>query len=160
VISTIRVRSPLLILPLVHPPSLSVAQVEHIWNTVFRSPSIFGRLLAVSDLHNPSTGRYEHPQLAVKYDADAVGYALRQMHLEIFRDWLSFRLQQQQRDLSVWLSSLGRGRGEGSQLLYGVHRRLRALVPSEVPEHEQVLFFNDFETVRCLACRLENLASL
>lgn len=79
-----------------------------------------------------------------------VDSTLREMHWEVFRVWLGFRLQQQERDLSVWLVSLGRSQVERFQLLHGMSRRLGALIPHEHLPPEGQLFINDFRLVVAL----------
>src|SRR5579871_5101377 len=113
---------------------------ERLWDVIFRSPSVFGRLTAVSELHSPATGRYEHAH-AAEYGVEAVDHALRRMHREVFTEWLCFGLEQQEKDLRVWLSWLDGGREESSRLLRRMKGRLNSLLPRErVLEHERLLF--------------------
>jgi len=72
------------------------------------------------------------------------------MHREVFSTWLSFRVQQQQRDLTVWLAALNTGVAEGLQLINSIQKRLHSLLPPQHVEPERELFFQDFQLVAAM----------
>lgn len=119
---------------------------ERLWDTLCRNPSVFGRLVSVAEMRNSESGRYESP-LCRAYGSDTVDRTLREMHREVFSTWLSFRVQQQERDLTVWLASLNPGVAEGLQLLQAMSKRLPTLLPPQHVEPERQLFFQDFQLV-------------
>jgi hypothetical protein len=119
---------------------------ERLWDVLCRNPSVFGRLVSVAEMRNSESGRYESP-LCRAYGSDTVDRALREMHREVFSTWLSFRIQQQERDLTVWLASLNPGVAEGLQLIQTTSKRLHMLLPPQHVEPERQLFFQDFQLV-------------
>jgi hypothetical protein len=119
---------------------------ERLWDKLCRSPSIFGRLVAISGLWNDTDGHYEYPQCR-DFGAAVVDRTLREIHLEAFTYWLGFRLAQQERDLSVWLAWTGRSEEEGARILESMTDRLSALVPPQHLEHERQLFLHDLHIV-------------
>src|SRR5271165_10441 len=78
---------------------------ERLWDKLCRSPSIFGRLVSIAESRCGETGRYEYP--LCEFDAALVDSTLLGMHQEVFETWLNFRLQQQERDLSVLACLVG-----------------------------------------------------
>ncbi len=121
---------------------------DRLWDAVFVSPSIFGRLLAVAGLHDPSNGRYGHP-LANAFGAAQVDFALRRMHREIFEKWQDLDLQRQERDVSIWLSQMGTD-GENAGLLRKISGGLQDLLPLRHAEFERQLFLTDFQMLMVL----------
>ena len=65
---------------------------------------------------------------------------LRRMHREVFATWLQLNLQEQERDLLIWLSWLGLGPQERATLLHVVAERLDSLLPPQHIEVEGQLF--------------------
>ncbi len=121
---------------------------DRLWDSVFASPSIFGRLLAVARLRDPGSGRYEH-SLAKELGAGVVDATLRRMHREIFDQWLNLNLERQERDLSIWLSRTG-SEGDSAGLLPKISRRLGELLPAQHLEAERRLFMTDFQMLMVL----------
>ena len=119
---------------------------ERVWDAVCKSPSVFGRLAAVAALRSRESGVYRH-KLAEELGADPVDQALRQMHRELFRSWLGLRLEQQERDLSIWLTWLDRGGQDSAQRLRQVSGRPADLVPPQQADADRHLFLNDFRLV-------------
>jgi len=109
---------------------------------VFRSPALFGRLLATAELHNPVSRRYEH--YLCRNFPDSGEPILRQMHVEVFAEWLNFRLEQQEKDIRLWLHWLGRTPEDGADLLKDVEKRASSLIPQQYcRECERTLFLSD-----------------
>lgn len=87
--------------------ALDRGAVSNLWrNTLSQIPSVFGRLVYVSSLRNANNGRYEHHGLALLFGEDDANKALRKSHAELFAEWLTFSLEQQKRDLELYLSGL------------------------------------------------------
>jgi hypothetical protein len=113
---------------------------------VFQSPALFGRLLAAAEMHNPVSRRYEH-YLCRDFPDDG-NSILGQMHVEVFAEWLNFRLEQQENDIRLWLDWLGRTPEDGADLLKRVEKRASSLIPQQYRcEPERTLFLSDLRLV-------------
>ena len=87
--------------------ALDRSAASNLWrNTLSQIPSIFGRLVYISSLRNPNNGHYEHHGLGIVYGEDQANRALRQSHSETFKEWLTFNLEQQKRDIEIYLGGL------------------------------------------------------
>ena len=88
-----------------------------------------------------------------------VNRSLLRLHREVFRNWLRFGLEQQERDLGAWLIWMGRRNEERSELLRTVEGCLIALMPQQgVPKPERLLFVDDFRVVCWLIRQSGNAA--
>jgi phytoene dehydrogenase-like protein len=119
---------------------------KDIQEQVFQSPALFGSLLAAAELNNPVSRRYEH-HLCRDFpdDGDSI---LRQMHVEVFAEWLNFRLEQQEKDIRLWLHWLGRTPEDTADLLKRVQKRASELIPQQYRrEPERTLFLSDLRVV-------------
>ena len=119
---------------------------KDIQEQVFQSPALFGKLLATAELHNPVSGRYGHYLCGDFPDnGDSI---LRQMHVEVFAEWMNFRLEQQEKDIRLWLHWLGRTPEDGADLLKRVQKRANSLIPQQYHrEPERNLFLSDLRLV-------------
>src|SRR5438128_12665827 len=89
------------------PPDLWSETASELWKkTLSRVPSVFERLLYLSMLRNPNSGRYDHPTLSLVFGRDEADRALRASHSQEFSAWLSFTLEEQKADLDLYLSSV------------------------------------------------------
>jgi|ERR1700722_20366174 hypothetical protein len=122
------------------------ACTERLWDKLCRNPSVFGRLVSIAEMWNPESGRYQSP-LCKEFGPDLIDRTLREIHREVFGTWLGFRLQQQERDLTVWLASVSHGVAEGIQALQAISKRLSTMLPAHHVDAERQLFFQDFELV-------------
>jgi hypothetical protein len=87
--------------------ALDRSAASDLWrNTLSQIPSVFGRLVYLASLRNPNTGRYEHHGLALLFGDDDSNKALKKSHTRVFREWLTFNLEQQKSDLDLYLSGL------------------------------------------------------
>src|SRR5579864_3779020 len=75
-------------------------------NTLSQIPSVLGRLVYLASLRNSNSGRYEHHGLALVFGEDEANRALKRSHSQVFREWLTFNLEQQKTDLELYLSGL------------------------------------------------------
>jgi hypothetical protein len=84
---------------------LDRSPASDLWrNTLSQIPSVFGRLVYLASLRNTDSGRYEHYGLALVFGEDDANKALKKSHLRVFREWLTFNLEQQKADLDLYLS--------------------------------------------------------
>jgi hypothetical protein len=67
---------------------------------------LFSRLAYLAGLKNSSTGRYAHERLAAVYAADTIHEVIGQCHEEVLERLLEMSLAAQEKDLSMYLSSL------------------------------------------------------
>jgi len=87
--------------------ALNRTALADLWrNTLSQIPSVFGRLVYLSGLRDPNTSRYLHHGMALVFGEDEARKALRKSHEQVFAEWLSFNLEQQQADLRLYLSDL------------------------------------------------------
>jgi hypothetical protein len=111
-------------------------------NTLSQIATVFGRLVYLSSLRNPNTGRYEHHGLALIFGEDEANKALKKSHMDVFTDWLSFDLEQQKADLDLYVSGLF----EDKKLVIENWTRLapyRYLIPASVRGVERRLYIAD-----------------
>ena len=119
---------------------------KDIQEQVFQSPALFGRLLAAAALHNPVNWGYEHH--LCHHLPDGGDSILRQMHGELFAEWLKFSLEQQEKDIRLWLRWLGRTPEKGADLLERAEKRASSLIPRQYRrEPERMLFLSDLRLV-------------
>jgi hypothetical protein len=127
-------------------PKLERGAGADLWrNTLSRIPSIFGRLVYLSSLRDPNTGRYEHHGLAQIFGQQEANLTLRRSHIDTFSTWLCFSLEEQKRDLEDYLAEAG-----DKRTILANWSRLapyRNFVPAEAREVERHLYSTDLETV-------------
>ena len=127
---------------------------EGLSDALFRSPAIFGRLVAISELRDKTNGVYNHP-LASVFGVPLVDWTLHCLHREIFVRWLNYNLEQQEKDLLVWLRWLGGNEEETTRLLQAIERRRYELLPAQHLEPEAALFLDDISIVLVLVRQSE-----
>jgi len=122
---------------------------ERLRDEIFRSRSLFGRLMAASALWNWRKDRYEH-RLSTRYGYRDVDDAVRLAHHEALVTWLSLSLRQRTADVSIYL--------EGASNPGGEVRRLTELGKSALPqtamEPERQFFLSELAVIQQLL-RLE-----
>lgn len=86
---------------------LDRSAASDLWrNTLSQIPSVIGRLAYLASLRDPNSGRYEHHGLALVFGDNDANKTLKKSHTHVFREWLTFNLEQQQADLELYLSGL------------------------------------------------------
>ncbi|HEY6371913.1 MAG TPA: hypothetical protein VIX37_15145, partial [Candidatus Sulfotelmatobacter sp.] len=72
--------------------------------TVLQIPTLFGRLVFLASLRDPS-GHYYDQDLALALGTEEVNRSLCNSHHQIFQQWLGYSLEEQKYDLDEYLSS-------------------------------------------------------
>jgi hypothetical protein len=73
--------------------------------TLAQIPSVFGRLVYLASLRNANTGVYEHFGFSQRFGERESGRTIKHSHVNMFRDWLCFSLEEQKDDLERYLDS-------------------------------------------------------
>jgi len=119
----------------------------NVWRrTLSQIPTVFGRLVYLSSLRDPNTGRYEHFGLAQMFGEEEADHALRDSHLDTFWQWLGFGLERQKQDLDRYLAELH----SDPRAVLETWTRVepyRNLIPASVPQADRQLYLADLETL-------------
>lgn len=119
----------------------------NVWrNTLSQIPSVFGRLVYLTSLRHPDTGRYEHDGLATVFGADEADHALRVHHSQTFAEWLCYDLEQQKADLDLYLSATVDKR-QRVVATWSKTTPHRGLIPTSASDEEVSLYLADFEAL-------------
>jgi hypothetical protein len=118
-------------------------------NTLSQIPSAFGKLVYLSSLRNPVTGKYEHHGLALVFGEDEAARALRKSHAQAFAEWLSYNLEQQKADLDLYLSAVLEDRRAVVETWLSV-RTYRTFIPASAKTVEKRLYVADIEALIAL----------
>lgn len=113
---------------------------------IFRSASLFARMIAIASLRSESTGRYEN--VDVGFRVPAVHQVLLNLHVEIFAHWLLLPLRMQKADINIHIDSLGASERavEIRQLLELGER----MIPQSAIPVERRLFLQDLRIIQAL----------
>jgi hypothetical protein len=118
---------------------------EDLWRrTLSMIHSVFGRLEYLARIRNPHSGLYEHHGLALVFGEHEADQALRESHLQVFREWLNMDLEQQKVDLELFLVEQPTDR----RTMVETWRRLspyRSLPPVSASAPEIQLYLGDLE---------------
>ena len=116
-----------------------------------RIPTLFGRLLYLASLRNPTSSVYEHAALAQMIGEEEAGETLRRSHARVFQDWLCLNLEQQQADLREYLAESP----NPAAMLAGwaATAPYQGWAPPTAQDFEQRLFAGDLETLLALLRR-------
>lgn len=115
-------------------------------NLLSSIPTLYGRLVFLSGLRDPNSGRYEHFETSSNFGDEAADAILESAHIHTYRDWLSMSLEQQQADLVLYLVSVGLGRRHVLQT-WMVTSPFRALIPLHTQPVEQEVFLSDMQAL-------------
>ena len=127
--------------------ALSRGAASDLWrNTLSQISSHFGRLVYLAGLRNPNNGSYEHHGLFMVFGEEEANKAMKKSHTVVFREWLTFSLEQQTRDLEDYIA----GTGEDRATVIRHWLKLapyRNLVPGSAKNVERKLFVADLSAV-------------
>jgi hypothetical protein len=134
--------------------------VEEIWQrSLVRILSAYGRLVYLSGLRHPDTGRYEYFGAGADSSNTNSSRTLMHIHEGIFQDWVDMSLEQKMADIQLYISGLDRvDRGE----LVDAWQRLtpyKNLVPASITGPERQRHFSDFEVLLGLLKNVYGVAS-
>lgn len=118
-------------------------------NTLSQIPTVFGRLVYLSSLRSPVTGKYEHHGLALVFGEDEASRALRKSHVQAFTEWLSFDLEQQKADLDLYLSGMLEDKRTIVETWLSV-RTYRTFIPASAKTMERRLYIVEIEALIAL----------
>lgn len=78
-----------------------------LYDLLIQNPSIFGRLVLVASLRSPA--KKTNPQgLPDRFRNPSLDQAISRWHQAFFMEWLALSLSQQQHDVDIYWTSLGR----------------------------------------------------
>lgn len=127
--------------------SLDRRAVADVWrHTLSQIPSVFGRLVYLAALRNPNSGRYDHHGLALVFGPDDANRALKKSHKQTFAEWLSFNLEQQMADLTLYMSDLP----EDKKTVLQAWTKLKPyknVLPSNAKTVDRRLYLSEMETM-------------
>ncbi len=118
-------------------------------NTLSQIPSAFGRLVYLSSLRNPVTGKYRHHGLSLVFGDEESARALRKRHVQAFAEWLSFDLEQQKADLDLYLSTLSSQTRSVIETWLTL-RTYRTFIPSSAKTVEKRLYMAEIDAIIAL----------
>lgn len=111
-------------------------------HTLSQIPVLSGRLVYLSTLRSPITGRYEHHGLALLFGDSEADKAIRASHRRAFQEWLAMGLEEKVEDLSQYLQSTGE---DSSQILrhWSKSETWSGFQPTGALPAEKALFLSD-----------------
>ena len=116
---------------------------QDLWlHTLSAIPVLTGRLLYLSTLRNPVTGRYEHHGLALHFGEDGADRAIRASHRKTFQEWLAMGLAEKVADMEDYLRTSGED-GEAVLRYWGSGDGWGSYVPAGALAAEKALFASD-----------------
>ena len=115
---------------------------DAIYDRIFRSPSLFGRIVLVASFRN--TLAVDEPGSPAQHWAVAAQDELRDLHLDVFRAWLLHPVRRQAADMNMYLNQSGRG--DLRQLVALGERSM----PLEAESEDREMFLHDLKMVQIL----------
>jgi hypothetical protein len=134
--------------------------VDEIWQrTLVRILSSYGRLVYLSGLRDPDTGRYEYFGAGADSSNTNSSRTLMRLHEGVFQQWVDMSLEQKMADIQLYISGLDQvDRGE----LIDAWQRLtpyKNLVPATIVGPERRRHFSDIEALLGLLKNVYGVAS-
>jgi hypothetical protein len=122
-------------------------------------PTVYGRLVYLSGLRNPHTGRYEHFGLGSHERPLEVHHALRRIHEAIFTEWVGYTLERKMADLELYIAGIDQI--DRSELIDAWLRLTpyKNLVPGSIQGPERQKHISDFEAILELLKNVYGVAS-
>lgn len=109
-------------------------------------PTSYGRMVFLAGLRNPDTGRYEYYGCPEHTSLSSVSQALKRVHEEIFREWVSYTLERKKTDIELYVNGLE----IDPALLVDAWIRLapyKNLVPGAIQGPERQKHISDIEAI-------------
>jgi hypothetical protein len=134
--------------------------VDEIWErSLIRILSSYGRLVYLSRLRDPDTGRYEYFGAGADSAKNNSSRTLMRLHERIFQEWVDMSLEQKMADIQLYLAGLDQvDHGE----LIDTWQRLtpyKNLVPAAITGPERRRHFSDIEVLLGLLKNVYGVAS-
>lgn len=130
-------------------PSSVPSCVDHWGDKLAHIQTAFGTLAYVTGFRNRTTGAYSEMASVREYGEAETNRTLARLHGQSFREWLNLNLEQQTRDLALYVAST---EGGISRLRTDLPDLSRQMVPAETTPAESQLFSNDLMTVLEAVC--------
>lgn len=109
--------------------------------------SLYGRLVYISGLRNPNTGRYEHFGSSSTVSNLVASRTLKRIHEMIFREWVGFNLARKKADIELYIAGIAE---QDRTELINAWLRLTPyinLVPASIQGPERQKHISDFEAI-------------
>ena len=127
--------------------ALGRGAASDLWRvTLSQIPTHFGRLVYIAGLRNPNNGEYEHHGMGVVFGEEEANKALKKSHGILFREWLTFNIQQQTADVEGYIAGLNENRPTVVRQ-WIKQAPYRQLVPAAAKNVERKLFVADLVAV-------------
>jgi len=107
-------------------------------------PTCYGRLVYLTSLRDPNTGRYEHYLLEETYGAGLAQAGLEGIHIQSYRSWIAMNLEQKRADLYLYLVSLSSDKRQVLQT-WLMTAPYRSLIPLHTQPVERDVFLSDMQ---------------
>ena len=124
-----------------------IASSEDVWaRDLAHITTSYGRLVYLAALRNPDTGRYEHFGATSSARLHA-NRTLKQVHEEIFTEWVSHPLERKKADIEMYIAGI---EGVDHAGLIDAWLRLtpyKNLVPASIQGPERQKHVSDFEAI-------------
>jgi hypothetical protein len=138
----------------------SVPSGDALWTRDLREiPTVYGRLVYLSGLINPDTGRYENYGLSPTYEPLEAHRAFKRLHEAIFKEWVAYELKRKKADIELYIAGIEQ---IGPAELIDAWLRLtpyKNLVPGSIQGPERQKHISDFEAILCLLKNVYGVAS-
>ena|ERR1700761_6926774 len=118
----------------------------------------YGRLVFLAGLRNPNTGQYEYYGCPESTSSYSVSQALRRIHEEIFREWVTYTLERKKADIEAYINGLDIDHAD----LIDAWLRLtpyKNLVPGSIQGPERQKHISDLEAILGLLKNVYGVAS-
>ena len=117
----------------------------NLWrNTLSQIPTVYGRLVYLSGLRDPNSGRYKHAGLALVFGESEADRALRTSHNQTFSEWICYDLEQQKTDLDLYLADLPENKAQ-VVATWSRLKPFRTVAPTTVSGAPLDTYLSDFD---------------
>lgn len=117
---------------------------DHWGDRLAENYTAFGTLVYLAAFRDRSSGRYQEVESVRVYGEGETSRTLARLHTQAFREWLSLKLDQQNRDLARYAASTD---GGAAKLSLERTELVRNLTPLDANPQEAQLFAEEFEAL-------------